>query len=50
MCLGSPFTILMLPLAATKSCFASSRPHTLEIARREDGGLLDAIVITDDVD
>jgi len=24
--------------------------HTLEIARREDGGLLDAIVITDDVD
>jgi hypothetical protein len=24
--------------------------HTLEIARREDGGLLDAIVITDDLD
>jgi hypothetical protein len=24
--------------------------HTLEIARREDGGLLDAILITDDVD
>jgi len=25
-------------------------PHTLEIAKREDGVLLDAIVITDDVD
>ncbi|MCH7558289.1 MAG: hypothetical protein IIB56_12655, partial [Planctomycetes bacterium] len=28
----------------------SAGQHTLEIARREDGGLLDAILITDDVD
>ncbi len=45
MCLGPPFTILMLPVATTKSCFVSSRPHTLEIARREDSGLLDAFII-----
>ena len=50
MCFGSPFMILMLPVETTKFCFAASRPHTLEIARREDGGLLDAILITDDVD
>jgi hypothetical protein len=28
----------------------SAGTHTLEIAKREDGVLLDAIVITDDVD
>ena len=49
MCLGPAFTILMLPVEPIKSCFAAG-PHTLEIAKREEGVLLDAILITDDVD